>query len=147
MTRPTSNELERFLAAQASDEAGYESAMDELRQGAKVGHWIWYILPQLRRLGRSETARYYGLEDVEEAVAYLRHPTLAPRYAATVAVIHDQLCGKRVAPLVLMGSEIDLLKLRSSLELFVDAAADGPTGMKFVGQAREILEVLREGVP
>ena len=144
MTIPTSKGLERFVAAQDSMESGYESAMNELRHGAKVGHWIWFILPQLRSLGRSETARYYGLEDVEEAVAYLRHPTLAPRYAATVAVIHDQLLVHRVDPLKLMGSEVDLLKLRSSLELFVQAAAAAPAAPAFVGQSRELLAVIPE---
>ena len=147
MTMPASQDLNRFLTAQAVEDVGYESAMEELRQGAKVGHWSWYILPQRRSLGRSPTARYYGLEDIDEARAYLRHPTLGQRYTATVAVIRDQLCGRRVEPLALMGSEVDLLKLRSSLELFIDAAGQVPERTTFVGEARAVLVLLTAAEP
>ena len=60
--------LERFKSAQAYD---YEAALSEVRRGKKTSHWIWYVFPQLRGLGRSEMARYYGISSLKEAKAYL----------------------------------------------------------------------------
>ena len=107
--------LDRFIKAQ---EKTYAGALAELQAGAKRGHWIWWILPQMRGLGSSEYAVYYGIADKAEATDYLAHPVLGERYRECVAVIHGHLCQGGVAPLSLMGSDIDVLKLRSSLELF-----------------------------
>ena len=72
--------LERFLDAQAGARGvGYEQALAELRAGRKVTHWIWYVLPQLRALGRSAMAREFGIADAEEAAAYAAHPVLGLR--------------------------------------------------------------------
>jgi uncharacterized protein (DUF1810 family) len=130
--------LDRFLRAQ---EKSYVGALAELKAGAKRGHWIWWILPQMRGLGTSEYAVFYGIADKAEAAAYLAHPLLGARYRECVAVIHGHLCRARVAPLTLMGSEIDVLKLRSCLELFLSAApkSDQP----FLTQATEIIGALR----
>lgn len=130
--------LERFLKAQ---EKSYAGALAELQAGAKRGHWIWWILPQMQGLGSSEYAVFYGIADEAEAVAYLAHPVLGARYRECVAVIHGHLCHGRVAPLTLMGSDVDVLKLRSSLELFLSIApkSDQP----FRTQASEILAALR----
>jgi uncharacterized protein (DUF1810 family) len=130
--------LERFLKAQ---EKSYAGALAELRAGAKRGHWIWWILPQIRGLGTSEYAVFYGIADKAEAAAYLAHPVLGSRYRECVAVIHGHLCEGRVAPLTLMGSEIDVMKLRSSLELFRTVApkSDQP----FQTLATEIIAVLK----
>jgi uncharacterized protein (DUF1810 family) len=68
--------LARFVEAQAPI---YESALGELRDGGKRMHWMWFVFPQLRGLGRSETAWRYGIADLDEARAYLRHPVLGPR--------------------------------------------------------------------
>ena len=70
--------LARFLAAQAPV---YASALRELRDGAKRTHWMWFVFPQLRGLGRSEMAWRYGIADLAEARAYLGHPVLGPRLA------------------------------------------------------------------
>ncbi len=130
---------ERFLKAQ---EKSYAGALAELRAGAKRGHWIWWILPQMRGLGTSEYAVFYGIADKAEAAAYLAHPVLGARYRECVAVIHGHLCQGRVAPLSLMGSEIDVLKLKSSLELFLSVAGAGQECAVFRQQARELLAVL-----
>ena len=53
----------------------------ELGAGLKTSHWMWFVFPQLKSLGRSSTARFYGLEDRAEAAAYWRHPLLGPRLA------------------------------------------------------------------
>ena len=68
--------LQRFLDAQQWD---YERALQEVKQGYKHTHWIWYIFPQLRFLGKSDTARFYGIADLDEAKAYLQNPVLRSR--------------------------------------------------------------------
>ena len=69
-------DLERFVDAQAGV---LETALAELRAGKKRSHWMWFVFPQLKTLGRSGTARFYGLEGRAEALAYWRHPALGPR--------------------------------------------------------------------
>ena len=130
--------LDRFLKAQ---EKSYAGALAELQAGAKRGHWIWWIFPQLRGLGTSEYAVFYGIADKAEAVAYLAHPVLGARYRECVTVIHGQLCEGRVAPLTLMGSDIDVLKLRSSLELLLSIAPKAALPLRT--QASEIIAALR----
>jgi uncharacterized protein (DUF1810 family) len=108
--------LERFLLAQARD---YEQALAELNVGQKRSHWIWYVLPQLRGLGRSETARYYGIVDRAEAQAYIAHPVLGPRLVECVQALlsHPQRSA------VEMLGVVDAVKLRSCLTLFGEVAA------------------------
>ncbi len=65
-------DLQRFVDAQAGV---YADVCDELRDGRKRGHWIWFVFPQLRGLGRSPTAAHYGIASAQEARAYLAHPT------------------------------------------------------------------------
>ena len=60
-------DLQRFIEAQDSTYAGYATALQEIKQGRKTSHWIWYIFPQIQGLGHSYNARYYALEDIEEA--------------------------------------------------------------------------------
>jgi uncharacterized protein (DUF1810 family) len=131
--------LERFVQAQEKD-GSYERALAELKAGRKTGHWIWWIFPQLRGLGTSHNSTFYGLADGYEAHAYFLHPVLGPRYRECVAVVHRHLCQDGVDPGVLMGSDIDVLKLRSSLKLFLGIPE--PTDESFRVQADEILQVL-----
>jgi uncharacterized protein (DUF1810 family) len=113
--------LERFHQAQASDCAGYDTALGEIRRGRKSSHWIWYIFPQIDGLGRSSTARAYAIRDREEAIAYLRDSLLRGRYEEIASAVSAQLT--RGLPLEkLMGSDIDALKVISSLTLFRAAA-------------------------
>src|SRR3954453_24206666 len=69
-------DLRRFVDAQ---ETVYERVRGELRAGAKVSHWMWFIFPQLKGLGRSPTATYFGIASLEEATAYWEHPLLGRR--------------------------------------------------------------------
>ena len=110
--------LERFVEAQEKGRS-YERAWEELRAGAKTGHWIWWVFPQMKGLGTSHNSTYYGLADADEARAYLAHPVLGARYRECVRFVHGHLCQSGVPPLTLMGSEVDVLKLRSSLKLFL----------------------------
>ena len=129
--------LERFLKAQ---EKSYDGALAELKAGRKSGHWIWWIFPQMRGLGTSEYSVFYGLADQAEAKAYLEHPVLGARYRECVGVVHGHVCEGGVAPLALMGSEIDVVKLRSSLELFLKVAGEESAFEGFRKQARELLK-------
>ncbi len=70
------NALDRFVEAQAGV---IDAVRAELRDGRKTSHWMWFVFPQLRGLGRSSTARHYGIADRAEAAAYAHHPVLGPR--------------------------------------------------------------------
>jgi uncharacterized protein (DUF1810 family) len=110
--------LERFVDAQR---ATYVQALAELRAGAKRGHWIWFVFPQIAGLGRSETARFYAIADLAEARAYVGHPLLGTRLKeATEAIL--AWSGKRTLDALL--GDLDGLKFCSSMTLF-EAAGGG----------------------
>src|SRR5271169_2327732 len=69
-------DLQRFVTAQAPV---FASALEELKKGRKRTHWMWFVFPQLRGLGSSSMATFYGIGSLEEAQAYLAHPLLGPR--------------------------------------------------------------------
>lgn len=114
-------DLQRFLDAQ---EPVFATALEELRNGRKRSHWMWFVFPQLRGLGRSPTAEFYGIASLDEAQAYLAHPTLGSRLEqATRAVLAVR--GRTLHEI--FGSPDDM-KFRSSMTLFAFAAgqADSP---------------------
>jgi uncharacterized protein (DUF1810 family) len=114
--------LQRFHDAQADPDAGYETALGEIRSGRKRKHWIWYVFPQVAGLGRSGTAQYYGIQGIDEACEYLRDPVLRARYEEITAAVAEKL--EADTPIErLMGGSIDALKLASSLTLFSAAAS------------------------
>ncbi|GAB3883253.1 DUF1810 domain-containing protein [Spirosoma agri] len=103
--------LKRFVDAQFSD---YQRALAEIRNGRKQSHWMWYIFPQIAGLGFSETARFYALNDRQEARDYLAHPVLGSR----LIEISNALLGiEGKTANQILGSPDDL-KLRSSMTLF-----------------------------
>lgn len=104
--------LKRFVDAQ---EDIFSTALGELDAGSKRNHWMWFIFPQLAGLGRSSTARYYGIASLDEARAYLDHPLLGPRLRQCVETLL-RWAGRRTPEQIL--GPIDALKLRSSLTLF-----------------------------
>ena len=103
--------LKRFVTAQ---EGVYERALAELKRGCKQTHWMWFIFPQLEFLGYSETAKFYGIADENEARAYCENELLHSRYLACCQALSGLTENN---PMRIMG-EIDGLKLRSSLTLF-----------------------------
>lgn len=111
--------LDRFLQAQARD---YAQALAELVAGRKRSHWVWYVLPQLRGLGRSAMAREYGIADRQEAATYLAHPVLGPRLVECVQAMLRH--AGRDATTIL--GEVDAMKFRSCLTLFAAVAPDEP---------------------
>ena len=110
--------LLRFTDAQ---DGAFETALAELRAGAKQSHWIWFVFPQLASLGRSPTAQYYAIRSLEEARAYLAHPLLGPRLRQCTEALLPH-AGHRSAD-ANFGS-VDALKMRSSLTLFDLVAPD-----------------------
>lgn len=118
--------LTRFRSAQDRAHAGFADALRELRASHKQGHWIWYVFPQLLGLGSSPTALEYGLRGVEEAREYLEEPTLRDRLLTATRAVAEQL-RRGVRLRELMGSEIDAMKLVSSLTLFEGVARRVPT--------------------
>ena len=110
--------LRRFVEAQ---HGVYGDALAELRRGAKRGHWMWYIFPQMRGLGRSDTAQWFGIATLEEARAYLAHPLLGARLRECIEALQD-FTGKTATQVF---GEVDAMKLRSSLTLFSHAGG-GP---------------------
>jgi uncharacterized protein (DUF1810 family) len=112
-------ELERFLEAQ-DRQGSYDAAVRELRAGRKDGHWMWWIFPQLKGLGRTSTAEHYGIASAGEAAAYLAHDVLGPRLRRCAQLVVASGADTAQA---LMGS-VDALKLRSSMTLFAEVADD-----------------------
>jgi uncharacterized protein (DUF1810 family) len=108
---PDPYNLDRFVVAQAPL---FDTVLGELAAGAKRSHWMWFVFPQLAGLGRSSTARFYGIGSRDEALAYWRHPLLGPRLLQCCSVLlpHAARGAERV-----LGA-VDALKLRSSLTLF-----------------------------
>ncbi|MFN9113256.1 MAG: DUF1810 domain-containing protein [Bacteroidota bacterium] len=136
MDAALSDSLERFVRAQ---EARYPGVVAELRVGRKTGHWIWYIFPQLRGLGSSQASVYYGIADADEARRYIEHPILGPRYEECVALVHHWIVAEGYPAIEVMGSEIDVMKLRSSLQLF--GALTSSAGLK--SMAAELSQALK----
>jgi uncharacterized protein (DUF1810 family) len=112
------DDLQRFVRAQ---DGVYETALAELRAGSKQSHWMWFIFPQLRGLGHSPTAQYYGISSIDEARAYADHAILGPRLRQCVEALLPW-SDRRTAEHIL--GAVDALKLRSSLTLF-DVAEPG----------------------
>lgn len=108
-------DLDRFVSAQVM---AYAQALGELREGRKRSHWMWFIFPQLRGLGLSQTAQHFGMSGVEEARAYLAHPLLGPRLRACVEAV---LAIEGPSLHAIFGSPDDL-KFVSSMTLFSAAS-------------------------
>lgn len=104
-------DLERFLIAQ---QTYYRVALEEIKAGQKRSHWMWFIFPQIAGLGRSETARYYAIKNMEEAKAYMEDYTLSSNL---IEISEALLEVKSNDALEVMGWP-DNLKLKSSMTLF-----------------------------
>lgn len=113
-------DLNRFLQAQ-DDFGTYGRALQEMKVGRKITHWMWFIFPQLKGLGRTDNSIYYGIESLKEAEDYLADPTLGKRLREITSAV---LSHKGEDILVVMGGRTDAKKFRSSMTLF-DAVCPG----------------------
>lgn len=128
-------DLERFVLAQDAN-GTYHRALEELRNGFKQTHWMWFVFPQVAGLGQSPTSRKYAITSRAEAEAYLRHPLLGPRLveSANAVAAHTGLSAVRIF------GGIDAQKLRSSMTLFLRAAPEEPV-------FQEVLDRYFDGSP
>ena len=117
--KAASDPLARFVDAQNYQ---YDAALAELSSGRKQTHWIWYVFPQLRELGRSQMAREYGVASRAEAVSYFAHPMLGPRLVECV----NAVLGHSDRSAVEILGNIDALKFWSCLTLFAHVAPAEP---------------------
>ena len=110
-------DLARFIRAQ---EEIYEAALEELHNGRKHGHWVWFVFPQIAGLGNSQRALEYAIRDLDEAKRFMRHPVLSCRLIACAKALmaHENVSAKDIL------GDVDALKLKSSMTLF-DQAIQG----------------------
>jgi uncharacterized protein (DUF1810 family) len=140
------SELDRFKRAQEAGTDGFDAALREVWSGQKHGHWIWYVFPQLAGLGQSQTSREYGVRGIDEATAYLRDPVLCRRLTTMSSAVLRQLEeGEDIR--LLLGSDLDAMKLASSMTLFAAVArtlaAEAP---RDYGPAADLFELLLRAV-
>ena len=130
--------LERFLSAQSDV---FEQVLDELHAGQKRTHWIWFIFPQMKGLGRSSQANYFGIGSLEEAVAYLRHPVLGARLVqCTRLVTHIEGHGMSDHVVIYAGLSLgkEIQKLNPKLKVMPEAGS--------VENAKHLIERLHPSV-
>ena len=110
--------LDHFIEAH---EAQAIDALNELTQGQKKTHWMWFIFPIIQGLGKSDTAQYYAIENIDEAKAFINHPYLGNNYKNCLEAVlgHQDKTTKKI-----FNSKIDDRKFRSSLTLFMDLPID-----------------------
>ena len=115
-------EVERFIVAQDGEashdksSSAYQVALKEIRSGAKIGHWIWFVFPQ-GPFGTSEVSRLYAIKSCAEAIAYIKNPLLRNRLLEVTEAVGEKL-GSGILLYNLLGNEIDCQKLVSSMTLF-----------------------------
>ena len=110
-------DLQRFVNAQSRV---YDQVCEELCNGCKESHWMWFIFPQLRGLGHSPTALVFGISSRQEAEAYLQHSILGPRLRECTRLV-NLIEGRSISDIF---GYPDDLKFRSSMSLFVSVTAD-----------------------
>jgi uncharacterized protein (DUF1810 family) len=130
---PMSDAIERFVTAQ---DGVYPEVLDELRNGRKTGHWIWFVFPQIAGLGMSATSQHYAISSLDEARAYLAHPVLGPRLRECAGILLET---EGPTALEIFGS-IDAKKVRSCMTLFHRAAPDDPV-------FAQVLDRFYDGIP
>ena len=126
--------LERFVEAQ-NRHGSYDTALDEIRKGRKVTHWIWWVFPQLAALAFSETSREYAISSIDEAAAFLLHPVLGTRLREATVAMNSHLNSR--ADSILDGDDV---KFRSSMTLFIRAAPQEPL-------FQNAIDIFFDGVP
>lgn len=127
------DELDMFIEAQ---DTVWSDVLSELQAGKKTSHWMWFVFPQLAELGQSDMSQLYGLEDLDEAAAYLDHDELKRRLLVVTSLVLEHA---GTDPVDILG-HIDAKKLRSSMTLFA-AVPNAPDAF------RQVLETFYAGQP
>lgn len=121
------NELIKFLDAQNQV---YLKALSEIKKGKKETHWMWYIFPQIKGLGSSETAQYYGIKNLNEATAYLQHPILGKHL---IEISQEVFKLKEKTATEIFGTPDDM-KFRSCMTLFANVENANPIFQKVLAK-------------
>ena len=114
--------LKRFLDAQNAgggfydNTETYQTALQEVHNGHKQTHWIWYVFPQMKGLGKSEISKYYGINGREEAYAYIDHPVLRERLVEITQAVLDS----KKTVYEIFGA--DTIKVRDCMRLFASVS-------------------------
>ena len=116
----STGDLQRFVKAQVGT---YDDALEEITNGRKRTHWMWFIFPQIKGLGYSETSKYYAINDLKEAENYLIHPLLGARL---VEICYALLKHRDLTASSIFGKPDDM-KLKSCMTLF--ASVPGTDGV------------------
>lgn len=127
---------ERAAAFLNAQDRVWSAVRRELAQGRKTGHWIWFVFPQLAALGRSPTARRFGIRDLDEARAYLADDRLRERLEEAARLM---LAHAGTDPETILGP-LDAMKLRSSMTLFSRVPGASPV-------FRQVLDTFYNGAP
>ena len=126
--------MERFIEAHRKM---YAQALSEIKGGMKTSHWMWFIFPQMRGLGYSDTAYYYGIKDKAQAIQYMQDPTLK----AHMLEICEALLELHTNDAESVFGHIDAVKLKSSMTLFAEASPEYDVFIrvlnKFFGEATD----------
>ena len=112
-------DAKKYLDAQNASYDGYDQALSEIRRGKKVSHWIWYIFPQIKGLGRSGTSQYYALGSLDEAKEYLQNQLLRERLIEISEALLEN--NGRIESIV---GYVDAMKVQSCMTLFHKADPD-----------------------
>lgn len=117
-------DVSRFLKAQDTPYLGYYQALEEMKFGRKISHWIWFVFPQMKGLGHSSMSEYYGIADREEAEDYLLNSTLNDRIheISRTLLEHQGTSARRIF------GDVDAMKVRSSMTLFDALSPDDVFG-------------------
>lgn len=121
------NNLQRFIDAQSPV---FDRVLQELKNGKKVSHWMWYIFPQIKGLGFSSMSQFYAIKNADEAIAYLQHPILGKRLIDCCQTIlaHTDKSAEQIF------GGIDSVKLKSSMTLFAQVAPNQPIFQQVLDQ-------------
>ena len=107
--------VDRFIEAQNRNNT-YQKALEEVKNGKKTSHWIWFIFPQMSGLGKSELSKYYGINGREEAFQYINNPILRDRLIEITEAVYNN--EKTVYEIF----DYDAVKVRSCMQLFASVS-------------------------
>jgi len=115
----TNTTIERFLDAQNKL---YHTAVLELKKGKKETHWMWFVFPQLKGLGKSSLSNYYGIADIDEANQFMQHPILSKNLIEATILLLDY---KNKSAEGIFG-DLEARKLLSCMTLFSQTEQSHP---------------------
>ncbi len=137
--------MEKYIEAQDNGDGfgnTYKNAIEELKKGEKISHWIWYCLPTIYGLGVSDMSKKYAIKNDNEAIKYLQHNILGKRLLDMLNIIMRQILKNNITINNLMGSEIDVKKLISSLTLWKYIIMKYQLGGRNIDDINKIVNIL-----